>query len=171
MHLHKIIDKIKNKNDLSNLKNQLLLSNKKLVFTNGCFDILHRGHIEYLAKSADLGDFLLVGVNSDASVKRLNKSPERPINDEYTRCINLAALQFIGAVVIFDEDNPLNLIKTIVPDFLVKGGDYDANETDQSSKKYIIGSDIVKNSGGIVKTISLVEGYSTTHIIEKIRKK
>jgi rfaE bifunctional protein nucleotidyltransferase chain/domain len=161
----KIIDLVK----LGEIRDGLRQGGKSIVFTNGCFDILHRGHVEYLAKAADLGDFLLVGLNSDASVKRQNKSPERPINDELTRGITLASLFFIDAIVVFNEDNPLELIRKVLPDVLVKGGDYDENERNSESKKYIIGSDLVRASGGKVITIPLVEGYSTTSLITKIK--
>jgi rfaE bifunctional protein nucleotidyltransferase chain/domain len=143
---------------------------KKIVFTNGCFDILHRGHVEYLTKARDLGNVLVVGLNTDASVKRQNKSPERPINKQETRAIILAALECVDYVVLFDEDTPLELIKLIQPDILVKGSDYDANETDKASKKYIVGSDIVKAYGGQIITIDLTEGFSTTGLIHNLKK-
>lgn len=143
--------------------------NEKIVFTNGCFDIIHRGHIHYLAKAADLGNYLVVGVNSDASVKRLGKSASRPLQDEQTRAQILASLYFVNAVVIFDEDTPLELIQLIKPDVLVKGADYDTAEKDVKSKKYIVGSDVVRTNGGTVETIPYVENFSTTGIEEKIR--
>lgn len=143
------------------------LKNEKIVFTNGCFDILHLGHITYLAESASLGSRLIVGINSDRSVKSLNKAPNRPINNELARIQIIAALGFVDLVVIFDDETPLELIRALEPDVLVKGGDYDANELNSSSKKYIVGSDIVRKKGGSVVTINLVEGYSTTAIIEK----
>lgn len=141
----------------------------KIVFTNGCFDILHRGHVDYLAKASDLGGDLFVGINSDASVKRLGKADSRPLQDEQTRAMIIASLHFVSGVIIFDEDTPLQLIDFIKPDVLVKGADYDANETNANSKKYIVGSDIVKKRGGEVITIPLVEGYSTTSIEQKIK--
>lgn len=141
-----------------------------IVFTNGCFDIIHRGHIDYLAKASDLGAKLVIGINSDASVKRLGKSKSRPLQDEQTRAMILAAMHFVSAVIIFDEDTPLELIKLIKPDVLVKGADYDANETNTESKKYIVGSDLVKEHGGSVRTIAFLEGFSTTNIEEKIKK-
>ncbi|HET6227532.1 MAG TPA: adenylyltransferase/cytidyltransferase family protein [Bacteroidia bacterium] len=140
----------------------------KIVFTNGCFDIIHRGHIHYLAKAADLGNYLVVGVNSDASVKRLGKSTSRPLQDEQTRALVMASLHFVSAVVIFDEDTPLELIKLLKPEVLVKGADYDALEKDVKSKKYIVGSDVVKSYGGKVETIDYLENFSTTSIEEKI---
>jgi rfaE bifunctional protein nucleotidyltransferase chain/domain len=143
------------------------LKNEKVVFTNGCFDILHLGHVNYLAEAASLGNRLIVGINSDRSVKALNKAPNRPINNELARIQIIAALGFVDLVVIFDDETPLELIRALEPDVLVKGGDYDADELNSSSKKYIVGSDIVRKKGGSVVTINLVEGYSTTAIIEK----
>lgn len=143
--------------------------NKKIVFTNGCFDIIHRGHIDYLAKASDLGGALIVGINSDASVKRQGKSSSRPLQDEQTRAMILASMHFVNGVIIFDEDTPYDLINLIKPDVLVKGADYDANEKDTTNKKYIVGSDIVKANGGEVKTIEFLEGFSTTAIEQKIK--
>ena len=143
--------------------------NEKIDFTNGCFDIIHRGHIHYLAKAADLGNYLVVAVNSDASVKRLGKATSRPLQDEQTRAEILASLHFVNAVVIFDEDTPLELIKLIKPDVLVKGADYDAMEQDVKNKKYIVGSDVVKAYGGKVETIQYFENFSTTGIEDKIK--
>jgi rfaE bifunctional protein nucleotidyltransferase chain/domain len=139
-----------------------------IVFTNGCFDLIHRGHIDYLAKARDLGKHLIVGINSDASVKRLGKSPSRPLQDENTRALIIASLHFVTGVVIFDEDTPLDLIQFINPSVLVKGADYDANETNPNSKKYIVGSDFIRSKGGEVKTIEFLEGFSTTAIEHKI---
>lgn len=130
-----------------------------IVFTNGCFDILHRGHVEYLAQAADLGDKLIVGLNTDASVKRL-KGENRPVNDEKSRALLLSALQFVDVVVFFDEDTPYELIKQVQPDILVKGNDYKPEE--------IVGYDIVTAKGGKVLTIDLVEGFSTTKIISRM---
>jgi len=141
----------------------------KIVFTNGCFDIIHRGHIDYLAKASDLGGQLIVGINSDASVKRLGKSNSRPLQDEQTRALILASLHFVSGVIIFDEDTPFELIKFVNPEVLVKGADYDANETNKESKKYIVGSDIVKANKGKVETIEFLEGFSTTAIEQKIK--
>ncbi len=135
--------------------------NQKLVFTNGCFDILHLGHIDYLEKARTLGDILLVGVNTDQSVRML-KGVDRPVNDEYSRLRMLAALGFVDAVTLFDEDTPLNLIKRVLPDILVKGNDYNISN--------IVGADVVLQSGGKVETIDLVDGFSTTGIIEKLKK-
>lgn len=133
----------------------------QVVFTNGCFDILHLGHIDYLEKARHLGDKLVIGVNTDSSVKRL-KGPLRPLNDEYSRTRILAALAFTDAVTLFDEDTPYALIGELKPDILVKGNDYLAEN--------IVGADIVIANGGKVETISLVEGYSTSNIIDKIKK-
>jgi rfaE bifunctional protein nucleotidyltransferase chain/domain len=142
----------------------------KVVFTNGCFDILHLGHIDYLAKASDLGDELYIGINSDASIKRLGKGPSRPLQDENARAMILASLHFVNGVIIFDEDTPLELIEFVKPDILVKGADYDANAFDPNDKKYIVGSDVVKRNGGEVKTIQFLEGHSTTGIESKIRE-
>ena len=136
---------------------------KKIVFTNGCFDILHKGHIDYLCKAKDLGDLLVVGVNTDASVKRLEKGTERPINSELSRAYLVAALSVVDAVVLFDEDTPLNIIQLINPDVLVKGGDY--------TIKTIVGSDHVLKNGGKVEIIPLTEGFSTTKIVETLKQK
>jgi D-glycero-beta-D-manno-heptose 1-phosphate adenylyltransferase len=130
--------------------------NKKIVFTNGCFDILHLGHIEYLSKANDLGDVLIIGLNTDASVKRL-KGDNRPVQDEASRANVLAALRFVDAIVPFDEDTPYELISLVKPDVLVKGGDY--------TEETIVGADIVKANGGEVVTIPLTPGYSTSKIL------
>lgn len=134
---------------------------KKIVFTNGCFDILHAGHIDYLLKAAELGDVLIIGLNSDASVQRL-KGSGRPLNDEQARALMLASLTFVTAVVIFEEDTPYELIRTIQPDVLVKGNDYKVEE--------IAGHDIVLGRGGQVVTLELLPGYSTTALIEKMQQ-
>lgn len=134
--------------------------NDKIVFTNGCFDILHKGHIEYLAKAASLGTKLIIGLNTDSSVKRL-KGDSRPVNDENARALALASLIFVDQVIFFDTDTPYDLIKTVQPDVLVKGGDYRPED--------IVGYDIVKAKGGEVITIDFVEGYSTTSLIEKMK--
>lgn len=133
---------------------------KKVVFTNGVFDLLHIGHITYMAKAAELGDKLIIGLNADASVKRL-KGPDRPVNSQDSRAALLAALFFVDAVVLFEEDTPLNLITTLLPDVLVKGADYQIEN--------IVGGKEVIANGGEVKTINFVEGYSSTSIIQKIR--
>ncbi len=135
-------------------------SGNKVVFTNGCFDILHYGHLHYLAEARDLGDQLVIGLNSAASVSRL-KGAHRPINDEQTRLFQLAALQMVDMVVIFEEDTPFNLIQALEPDVLVKGGDWQPEQ--------IVGADIVLAKGGAVKSLGFVEGYSTTKIEDKIK--
>lgn len=132
---------------------------KKIVFTNGCFDILHLGHIDYLSKASDFGDVLIVGLNTDASVKRL-KGENRPINHQLARARMMASLFFVSVVVYFDEDTPYELIKTIQPDVLVKGSDYRAED--------IVGYDIVKAKQGEVVTIDFLPGYSTTNLIDRI---
>ena len=142
----------------------------KVVFTNGCFDILHLGHVVYLAKAAEMGNKMIVALNSDQSVRNQNKSPERPINPEDSRAIVLAGLGFIDLVVIFDAETPKEIIEFLNPDVLVKGADYDANETDPSSKKYIVGSDFVRKNNGTVQVVELEQGFSTTSIIEKMKK-
>lgn len=132
----------------------------KIVFTNGCFDLLHLGHIDYLAKAAAEGTLMIVGMNSDESVQRI-KGNARPIKDEKSRAMTLAALGFVGAVVIFDQDTPKKLIEMVQPDILVKGKDYEVKD--------IVGADIVEKKGGQIITMDLVEGYSTSAIIDKIR--
>lgn len=134
---------------------------KEVVFTNGCFDILHLGHVDYLEKARNLGDRLVLGLNSDDSVSRL-KGQSRPINKENARARILAALAFVDAVVAFEEDTPLELITALKPDVLVKGKDYEVSN--------IVGADIVIENGGKVETVDLVDGHSTTGIIEKLNK-
>ena len=146
------------------------LTGKKVVFTNGVFDILHKGHVTYLAQAAQRGNRMVVGLNADASVKRLGKGEERPINDQVARATVLAALSSVDLVVLFDDDTPLDLIRELQPNVLAKGADYDPNETESSSKKYIVGSDLVKANGGEVVAIPLVDGFSTTGIISKLQK-
>lgn len=142
---------------------------QKVVFTNGVFDILHLGHVTYLEAAKAQGDKLVLGLNSDESVRRLNKGPERPINPEHARKGVLMALKAIDAVVVFGDDTPLELIKALEPDVLVKGGDYDPNETDPSKKTYMVGSTEVRASGGEVIAIPLVDGFSTTNIVRRMR--
>ena len=158
--MEKAAHKIK---DLDTAKSQVLQwkkEGKKVVFTNGCFDILHLGHVDYLEKARELGDRLVLGLNTDDSVSRF-KGPERPIQNEKSRAQVMAALQFVDLVVFFNEDTPMNLISTLVPDILVKGSDYLAEN--------IVGADVVKKNGGVVKTIEFVPGYSTSRIIQKIK--
>jgi D-glycero-beta-D-manno-heptose 1-phosphate adenylyltransferase len=151
----KIIDSVELDRTLSLWRFQ----QKIIVFTNGCFDILHRGHIEYLAKAASQGDVLVVGLNSDDSVRRI-KGPTRPFQDELSRALILASLHFVDRVVLFEEDTPYNLISDVQPDILVKGADYKPEK--------IVGYDIVKAKGGKIVTIQLTEGFSTTNIIKKL---
>ncbi|MCC6600032.1 MAG: D-glycero-beta-D-manno-heptose 1-phosphate adenylyltransferase [Crocinitomicaceae bacterium] len=143
----------------------------KIVFTNGVFDILHIGHVNYLEEAKKAGDRLIVGINSDASVKRLGKGPDRPVNPEQARARIIASLRCVDAVIIFDDNTPYELILRIQPEVLVKGGDYDPLETDSFSKRYIVGSAEVIARGGVVLAIPLVEGFSTTGIIERLKKK
>ncbi len=145
------------------------MKEETIVFTNGCFDILHKGHVTYLAKAADLGNRLVVGINSDASVRNLGKGEERPINPENARQTLLASLTFVDLVILFEGDTPEVLIQALVPDILVKGADYDPSERDKNAKKYIVGSDIVRAHGGQVAVIDLEEGFSTTGIIKKLK--
>ncbi len=133
--------------------------NYRVVFTNGCFDILHRGHAEYLAKASEKGEIMVVGLNSDRSVRAI-KGPPRPLQDEKSRSLLLASLSFVNAVIIFDQDTPEELIRLVQPDVLVKGSDYKPEE--------IVGYDIVTARGGTVESIDLVEGYSTSNIFKKL---
>lgn len=151
---------VADKENLFSTLNQWRFKNEKIVFTNGCFDIVHKGHIEYLAQAAALGTKLVVGLNTDASVKRL-KGEKRPVNDQEARAILLSALIFVDKIVLFDEDTPYELIKYIQPDILVKGKDYKPEQ--------IVGYDIVKNKGGEIITIDLTTGYSTTSILNKLQ--
>lgn len=165
--LETIQSKLFHLDDFLIFRKTLQASGKKLVFTNGCFDILHLGHVTYLAQAADLGDFLVVAMNNDASVKAQNKGENRPINPENARAFLLASLSFVDAVVLFEDNTPLQLIEAIQPDVLVKGADYDAEETNPDTPKYIVGSREVKSCGGEVKTIALVPNYSSTAILKK----
>ena len=149
---------------VSKWKNQGL----NICFTNGCFDILHIGHVSYLSGAAELADILIVGVNSDRSVKSLEKAPNRPVNQENERALIVAAIESVDAVVVFDEDTPLDLISKIMPNVLVKGGDYDPHQEKSDHPKYIVGRKEVIDNGGEVKTIELVDGFSTTGIINKM---
>ncbi len=134
---------------------------RKIVFTNGCFDLLHKGHVTYLAEAAEMGDMLVVGLNSDVSVKKLHKGVNRPIQDQESRAMILASLESIAAIIIFDEETPAELIKFVQPDVLVKGGDWKPEQ--------IAGYDTVKAKGGEVKVIDYIDGFSTTSIEKKIR--
>ena len=159
-HLNSIQNKIYTLPDLERQMEKWKSAGEKIVFTNGCFDILHKGHLEVLAKTADLGNRLIIGLNSDISIKNL-KGENRPIVDENSRAILLAALSFVDAVVLFSEQTPLNLIAEIKPDILAKGGDYKITE--------IVGHEVVQQNGGEVITIPLIEGFSSTNIIDKIQ--
>jgi rfaE bifunctional protein nucleotidyltransferase chain/domain len=161
MNYEVIQNKVLHPDRLQGILNRWHFFNKKIVFTNGCFDLLHLGHVDYLSKAKDQGDVLIVGVNTDKSVKMLEKGDNRPITDENSRAMLVAALHFVDAVVLFDEETPYELIQTVQPDILVKGKDY--REED------IVGYDIVKAKGGKVITIDLVPGYSTTQIEQKIK--
>ena len=142
--------------DLKEKRILLQKSNNIVVFTNGCFDILHKGHFQYLRQSKDLGDFLIVGLNSDKSVKFL-KGPGRPVNGEKIRAENLLKLDYVNAVIIFNENTPIKLIENLLPDIVTKGGDYEIDE--------IVGSKVIHRNGGEVKILPYLEGYSTTKII------
>jgi D-beta-D-heptose 7-phosphate kinase/D-beta-D-heptose 1-phosphate adenosyltransferase len=154
--------KIKNITQIKKIISRLQAKGKKIVFTNGCFDILHYGHVKYLQDAKKLGDFLVIGVNSDASVRRL-KGKSRPIIPAKDRLRTLAALGCVDFLVSFPQDTPRELIKSLQPDILVKGADWKG--------KTIVGSDIVKNYGGKVKTIKFIPGRSTTKLIRKIAAK
>ncbi len=158
--LERIKTKILSREQIKNQCNIWRFEEKKIVFTNGCFDILHLGHIDYLTQAADLGSVLLIGLNSDVSVRAI-KGPDRPINHEDARATIIASLSFVTAVILFDEETPYELIKLVQPDILVKGADYAVEE--------IAGFDIVQERGGKVVTIPLTEGYSTTDLIARIK--
>lgn len=165
------LDYLKNKivslDEAKKRVNMWHMQGKKVVFTNGCFDILHAGHVTYLMQAVILGSRLVVGLNSDASVRAQNKGENRPINEESARALVLAGLSSVDLVVVFDEETPLDLIQALKPDILAKGADYDPEEKDPRSKKYIVGSDIIRQNGGEVYAIPFVEGFSTTSIIER----
>ena len=154
-----IKSKIVDFSEIRNLVSKWKSDGNRIVFTNGCFDVLHFGHVSYLAEAKDLGDKMIIGLNSDASVKRL-KGETRPINGQHERAVLLAALQFVDSVVIFDEDTPEKIIKNVKPNFLVKGGDYTIDT--------IVGANFVMSYGGKVITIPLVENFSSSIIIKKL---
>ena len=157
---HTLLNKI---TDVASLKRKIAmwkLQGERVVFSNGVFDLLHTGHITYLTKAAALGGRLVIGLNTDSSVKRL-KGPDRPVNSENSRALLLAAMFFVDAIVLFDEDTPLELITQLQPDILVKGADYTIDK--------IVGAKEVMANGGEVKTIDFVDGYSSTSIIQKIK--
>ena len=160
-HYQKIKNKLINSNQLDHLISNWKQNGERIVFTNGCFDIIHQGHIDYLSKAADKGSKLIIGVNTDRSVSRI-KGPNRPIQDEYSRMMILAAMEFIDALILFDEETPINLINRIIPHILVRGGDYKAEE--------IVGYDTVISNGGRVETIDFLPGFSTSSIETKIKE-
>lgn len=156
-----IPDKIFLLSDLLKQVKRWRLQNKKIVFTNGVFDILHEGHIASLTEAASFGNILIVGVNTDASVKRL-KGESRPVNGEQSRALLLASMVMTDAIILFEEDTPLNLISSILPDVLVKGGDY--------TPETVVGAKEVMDAGGELKIVPILEGFSTTGIIERMKK-
>ena len=158
--VNKLKAKIFNIKDLSEILNKWRLNGDKIVFTNGCFDLIHLGHLEILARSADLGNKLIVGINSDMSIKKI-KGNSRPIIEEDSRAKQLAAIEFIDAVILFNEDTPYDLINILKPDVLTKGGDYKKND--------IVGNQLINKEQGEVVIIPLTQGYSTTSILEKIK--
>ena len=160
-YLQVIQSKIIDNDALAKLIANYRLKNQRIVFTNGCFDLLHQGHVTYLAQAASLGNRLIVGLNSDSSVQKL-KGAHRPIQDEKSRALIMASLHVVSAVIVFSEDTPLNLIQQIQPDFLVKGGDWEPSK--------IVGADMVQSYGGQVIGIAFIDGYSTTSIEEKIKR-
>ncbi|MBI5805398.1 D-glycero-beta-D-manno-heptose 1-phosphate adenylyltransferase [candidate division TA06 bacterium] len=154
-----MLNKIKSISEAQTIRQQARAAGKKVVFTNGVFDILHRGHVEYLQKARELGDLLIIGLNSDSSVRRI-KGPKRPLCGQEDRAIVLSALACVDHIVLFDEDTPQKLIEALVPDILVKGADY--------SVEQIVGADIVLKNGGEVLPIELTPGRSTSGLIKKI---
>lgn len=161
MHkLQWIQQKITDRDNLVRKCNAWRATGRRIVFTNGCFDILHHGHLDYIAHAADMGHALVIGVNTDASVQKL-KGPERPVTKENDRLFQLASLLCVDAVCLFDEETPLSIIEAVKPDVLVKGGDYTIDR--------IVGADFVQQRGGSVEIIPFVTGYSTTGLIERIR--
>lgn len=160
-HYQKVKSKITQPSDLDQLIAKWKANNEHIVFTNGCFDLIHQGHIDYLSKAADKGTKLIIGVNTDKSVSRI-KGQHRPLQDEYSRMMILAAMEFVDALVLFDENTPLKLINQVVPHILVKGSDY--------KKEDIVGYDTVISNGGSVETIDFLPGFSTSIIERKIRE-
>lgn len=161
---HKIVALSDAKNRVESWQN----TGEKVVFTNGVFDLIHPGHIAYLEDAKSKGDRLIIAVNADESVRTLNKGVARPIKDENSRAIILAALECVDAVVIFGDSTPKEIIATLIPNVLVKGGDYDPQETDANQKSYIVGRETVLENGGKVLAIPFLEGYSTTTLEKKI---
>jgi rfaE bifunctional protein nucleotidyltransferase chain/domain len=158
--LKKIENKIYTLNQLMIQMKNWKAHKKKVIFSNGCFDLIHLGHIEILARSSDLGDILIVAVNSDKSIKKI-KGNKRPILEEESRLKQIAALEFVDVVVLFDEENPYEIIKSLLPNVIVKGGDYCSED--------VIGNNLITQSGGEVIIIPLTKGYSTTTIFDKIK--
>jgi rfaE bifunctional protein nucleotidyltransferase chain/domain len=154
-------DKIVTKDQLQPILKNWKEKGEKIVFSNGCFDIVHLGHVDYLEKARKLGQRLVLGLNTDNSVKRL-KGPQRPVMDEKARARVMASFEFVDAVIFFEEDTPFDLISFVKPDILVKGDDYTVDK--------IVGADIVMGNGGEVKTVPLVKGYSTSEIISRIKR-
>lgn len=157
-NLEFIKSKILRDTDIGRMLAYWKFKNYRVVFTNGCFDIMHMGHVDYLARAADLGEVFVVGLNTDKSVRSI-KGPGRPLQDEASRSLLLASLSFVRAVILFDQDTPVELITRVKPDILVKGNDYKPEE--------IVGADIVTSQGGKVMTLDIVKGYSTTNIVKK----
>ncbi len=157
--LDAIVKKIVTRKEAQRIVNEWKAQGEKIVFTNGCFDIIHKGHLCYLAQARDLGTKLVLGLNTDASIKRL-KGESRPIKEEESRTLTVASFAFIDLVVLFDEDTPHELISQLVPNVLVKGSDYKVHD--------IVGADVVLQHGGEVKTIDFVQGYSTTNYVKKL---
>jgi len=162
MHHQTLYSKIKSLEALKVCIQNDQANGLSIVFTNGCFDLLHKGHVDYLSKAADLGDKLIVAVNTDDSVRRLGKSASRPIQNQEARATVIAALESVAYVVLFNEDTPFELIQTLAPNVLVKGSDYNVHQ--------IVGADIVLANGGRVETIDFIQGYSTSAIEQKILK-
>ncbi|MDX5404315.1 MAG: D-glycero-beta-D-manno-heptose 1-phosphate adenylyltransferase [Bacteroidota bacterium] len=159
-HLEILQNKIQPREALASIIASWRLTGQRIVFTNGCFDILHYGHISYLARARDLGDRLILGLNSDSSVSKL-KGPERPVNKEHARAMMLASLHVVDAITVFDEDTPLELLRLFKPDVLVKGGDYTVDT--------VVGADLILNNGGKVELLPFEEGFSTTSLIQKMK--
>ena len=160
LKVNQVQEKIFSLADLIEKNNEWKTKGENVVFTNGCFDLVHKGHIQMLASAADLGSKLIVGLNSDSSIKTLKKN-KRPIIDEISRSTLLASFSFVDAVILFSEKTPVNLINKLLPDFLVKGGDY--------QKENIVGAEIIKKNGGEVVTIPFLDGFSSSKIIQKIK--
>ena len=160
-HLNILNNKIFSLKDLEDKVTSWKQSGKEVVFTNGCFDIIHRGHIKMLAQAADLGDRFIIGLNSDSSIQNL-KGKNRPIIDQQSRAILLASLSFVDAVILFSDETPINLINTLKPDILAKGGDYEIST--------IVGNEVIQENGGQVILIPFLDGFSSTTIIDKIKK-